>query len=124
MESDKIHYVLVTDRSRKARSLRQLYETLVADRADAARLEVSIGEIHGEGGIELRERDRHRVLGLRLQDEHMSPYCQTNMNLFQLLMLDECTEMSIYRAQRAWLLVFRGVASGPRPFGAQGYDLR
>ena|GEM_PF-1928547 len=124
MESDKIHYVLVTDRSRKARSLRQVYENLVADRADAARLEVNIGDIRGEGGIELRERDRHRVLSLRLQDEHMSPYCQTNMNLFQLLMLDERTEMSIYRAQRAWLLVFRGVASGPRPFGTQGYDLR
>ena len=124
MESDKIHYVLVTDRSRKARSLRQLYETLVADRAGDARLEVSIGDIRGQGGIELRERDRHRVLSLRLQDEHMSPYCHTNMNLFQLLMLDERTEMSIYRAQRAWLLVFRGVASGPRPFGTQGHDLR
>ncbi|MBF8378654.1 hypothetical protein IW967_12390 [Alicyclobacillus mali] len=124
MDSDKLHYVLVLDRSRKARSLRQLYEAVVADRAEDARLEVSIGDIRGQSGIELRERDRHRVLSLRLQDEHMSPYCQTNMNLFQLLMLDERTEMSIYRAQRAWLLVFRGVTSGPRPFGTQGYDPR
>ncbi|SIS62070.1 hypothetical protein [Alicyclobacillus vulcanalis] len=124
MDSDKIHYVLVTDRSRKARALRQLYEALAATRADTRPLEVHIGDIRGQGGIEIGERDRHRVLGLRLQDEHLSPYCQTNMNLFQLLMLDERTEMSLYRAQRAWLLVFRGVANGPRPFGTEGYDLR
>lgn len=124
MESDKVHYVLVTDRSRKAKALRQLYEALVAGRADAATLEVSVGDIRGQRGVEVRERDRHRVLNLRLQDEHMSPYFQTNMNLFQLLMLDEQTEMSLYRAHRAWLLVFRGVTSGPRPFGSQGYDLR
>lgn len=124
MESDKVHYVLVTDRSRKAKPVRQLYEAVLADRGEPASLEICIGEIRGQGGVELTERQRQRVLSLRLQDEHMSPYFQTNMNLFQLLMLDERTEMSIYRAQRAWLLVFRGVATGPRPFGTQGYDLR
>ncbi|GLV13696.1 hypothetical protein Heshes_13800 [Alicyclobacillus hesperidum] len=119
------HHALVFDNSRKAKSVRQLYDVLRARAQQEDLLDVAVfGEVIGRDGVRVREPDRYKVLNLRLQDEHMSPYFRTSMNLFQMLMLDESIEMSIFRAERAWLFEFHGVATGPVPFGQNGFDLR
>ncbi|TDY43461.1 hypothetical protein C7445_111109 [Alicyclobacillus sacchari] len=119
------HYALVFDNSRKAKSIRQLYDALKARARQEDRLDVAVyGEATGRDGVRVKEPDRYRVLNLRLQDEHMSPFFRTTMNLFQMLMLDESIDMAIFRAERGWLFEFHGVASGPVPFGQNGFDLR
>ncbi|GMA55779.1 hypothetical protein GCM10025858_02820 [Alicyclobacillus sacchari] len=69
------HYALVFDNSRKAKSIRQLYDALKARARQEDRLDVAVyGEATGRDGVRVKEPDRYRVLNLRLQDEHMSPF--------------------------------------------------
>ncbi len=78
----------------------------------------------GHDGIPVPASDVQRTLNIRLQDEHLSPFVKTDLNLFQMHMLDESVKIVIYKASRGWLMTFDGVAEGPKPFGQDGYDTR
>ncbi|MCL6598010.1 MAG: hypothetical protein K6T81_04650 [Alicyclobacillus macrosporangiidus] len=120
-----LHYGLVLEQSRKAKSVRHLYEHL---QHKVHRREwipsIQIDSLFGENGIRVPPQERYRVLNLRLLDEHLSPYFKTNLNLFQMHMMDDKVEVTVYRAPKGWLFVFEDVPSGPKPFGQNGYDTR
>lgn len=119
-----IHYGLITDQSRKSKAARAVYETA---RVRAKGQAVPLGEVAGipvPTGFSILETDRRKVLDIRLQDEHMSPYFKTDMNLFHLLMLDETTEMTICKVPDGVLILFNGLPDNPKPFGAHGHDTR
>lgn len=126
MESNMTYYALVLDSSRKAKAVRNLYEVLRGRTRDSSALRnpIQFGDVAGVDGIRVSASDRYRVLNLRIHDEHLSPYFRTDMNLFQMLMIDEETEMSLYRSERGWIIEFEGLAPGPVPFGQNGFDLR
>jgi hypothetical protein len=118
-------YCLVTEQSRKSRSAKQTYEAIRQKLHKS--VHIPDGEwngIKGRDGIQVPESDRFRVLNIRLHEEYLSPYFKTDMNLFQLHMLDENATMSMYRSDQGWLFVFEGVSALPRPFGQNGFDTR
>ncbi|GMA60704.1 hypothetical protein NZD89_13845 [Alicyclobacillus fastidiosus] len=120
------HFALVLEQSRKAKAARNVYDYLRGRLKDPKRLiaELQLEGMVGTEGIRVDPGDKYRVLNVRLHDEYLSPFFRTDMNLFQLLMIDEHTEMSVYRAEKGWLFVFEGLAPGPSPFGTNGFDMR
>lgn len=119
-----MHYGVITEQSRKAKSARAVYEAV---RSRVRGPIVPLGQVAGftvTSGFRVPESERARILSLGLHDEHMSPYFKTDMNLFQLLMLDESIDMSMYKTQEGVLFVFEGLPTSPQPFGAQGHDPR
>lgn len=118
------HYGLVTKESRKARAAKSLYDYLHGRNRSHELEDSQVGEWSTDGGIIVNESDRFRVLDLRLHDEHLSPYFKTDMNLFHLLMLDDSTDMQMFRTDEGILFVFDGIPDGPQPFGSYGHDPR
>lgn len=120
-----IRYFFFSEMSRKARTVRQAYEHL-KNRVDKESWIPSIvwGDIEAEDGIPVPKADRSRFLALKLQDEHLSPYVKTDMNLFQMHMLGDAAEMKVFRAPHGWLIEYDGVSDGPQPFGNAGFDTR
>lgn len=120
------HFALVAEQSRKAKATRHVYEYLRGKLKDKSKFipEVVLEEVQGTEGIRIEPVDRFRVLNIRLQDEYLSPFFKTDLNLFQLLMIDDHSDMSIFRGDKGWLFVFEGLAQGPQPFGQNGYDTR
>ncbi|MCL6592406.1 MAG: hypothetical protein K6T31_00385 [Alicyclobacillus sp.] len=124
-----LHYGFITEQSRKAKSARNLYERL---RRKVDQQEwipsIQIENLHGSDGIRVPPQDRPRVWKLRFLDEHLSPYFKTNLNLFQMHMLDDSVDVTVYRAARGWLFIFEHVIDGPTPFAQhgqhRGYDMR
>jgi len=118
-------YGLVTEHSRKARAARNLYENLRGRIKPHEWLPAfEWDSIHAEDGIKVPVQDMHRILNIRFQDEHLSPYLKTDMNLFQMLMLDETVQVFVYKADHGWLFVFDGLLDAPKPFGQSGFDMR
>lgn len=120
------YFALVLEQSRKAKAARGVYESLrvkVHDK-DGLIAQVQMENAEGTEGVRVQPADKYRVLNVRLHDEYMSPYFVTDMNLFQLLMIDENSEMSVYRSERGWLFVFDELTQGPLPFGQNGFDMR
>ncbi|WAH39081.1 hypothetical protein [Alicyclobacillus dauci] len=120
------HFALVLEQSRKAKAARHVYDYLRGKVRDKSQLlsEIIIDDTRGTDGIHVEPGDKYRILNVRIHDEHMSPYFRTNLNLFQLLMIDEHSDMSVYRSENGWLFVFEGLAPGPLPFGQNGFDTR
>lgn len=120
------YYALVTEQSRKSKAIRQIYDYLRSKKRDKASLvkQIEFGDILGLDGIWVEPADRYRILNVRLHDEHLSPYFQTNMNLFQLLMMDDNSVMSLFRSEKGWLFVFEDIPPAPQPFGQNGFDTR
>ncbi|MCL6453272.1 MAG: hypothetical protein K6T78_06520 [Alicyclobacillus sp.] len=118
-------FLFISDHSRKAKAVRQTYEYL-RHHVDASQWveKVSWDGLQGHDGIPVPKADRKRILALKVHDEHLSPYIRTDLNLFQMHMLDEHIAMTVYRAGNGWLIVYNNVSDGPRPFGSQGYDTR
>jgi hypothetical protein len=119
-----IMYAFVSEASRKAKAVRQLYESLKNNSRGERLPGMMIGGYEAREGVRVSQGDKQRVLNLKLHDEHLSPYFKSDMNLFHLLMLDETSDIWIYRCDNGWIFVFEGVQAAPRPFGPQGYDLR
>ncbi|MCL6547863.1 MAG: hypothetical protein K6T30_03020 [Alicyclobacillus sp.] len=119
-----MYHAYVTDQSRKAKAVRGVYEHLKHKLKPQRWESVQWDTIRGYDGIRVPQNDKQRVLNIRLQDEHLSPYLKTDMNLFHLLMLDDSADIVLYRSDRGWLFVFEGVPAGPKPFGQMGYDPR
>lgn len=119
------YFALVLESSRKAKTARHVYEYLIGKaKGQNVIQEIELEQVHGFDGIRVEQGDKYRVLNVRLHDEHLSPYLQTDMNLFQLLMIDEHAEIYVFRAERGWLFVFKGLSPGPKPFGQLGFDTR
>lgn len=116
-------YGLIMEQSRKAKAARNVYDYL-KQKVRIHEPAIEWEQIHGFDGVRVPSQDRYRVLNVRLHDEHMSPYLKTDMNLFQMLMMDENTEITVFRADQGWLFVFDGVPQGPKPFGQSGFDMR
>lgn len=120
------HHALILEQSRKAKVAKNLYDYL--------KQKVNHGEWTPElqwdvheavDGIHVPDRDRYKVLNVRLHEEHMSPYFKTDMNLFHMLMMDDTVDVTVYRTTPSgWLFVLDGIPEGPKPFGQQGYDPR
>ncbi len=119
-----MHYGLVTDQSRKAKQAKTFYEYVRTKTRSEPLSDAQVGDIKIHGGFRLLHGDRHRVVNLRLMDEHLSPYFRTDMNLFHLLMIDDSIDMSIFKTPEGILFVFEGLPNSPRPFGVHGYDPR
>ncbi|UOF89783.1 hypothetical protein LSG31_18190 [Fodinisporobacter ferrooxydans] len=117
-------YVLITEASRKAKAARNVYESLRHHRNRKLTGEEMVAEYAVKDGILVRQEDKYRILNLRIHDEYLSPFMKTDMNLFQMLMMDDKADMRMYRAENGWMLVFEGVPAGPKPFGSQGHDMR
>lgn len=120
------YFALVMEQSRKARAVRHVYEYLRSKIKNSRLLEqeIELSDVLGRDGIIIDASDMYRVLNVRLHDEHLSPYFQTNMNLFQMLMIDENSEVRLYRAEKGWLFVFEDLPPAPSPFGQSGFDMR
>lgn len=119
-----MHHGLVTEQSRKAKAAKSVYEYLRQRTRDSSVADLEWESIQGFEGIHVSQADKHRVLNLRLQEEHLSPYFKTDMNLFHMLMLDDSTEMRLFRTDKGTLFVFEGIPDGPKPFGQNGFDMR
>ncbi|KYP80461.1 hypothetical protein [Ferroacidibacillus organovorans] len=117
-------YGLILDPSRKAKPAKQLFEWVKKLNPESQLKDVVVMDFPVIAGFEIPLLERNRVLSLALQDEHMSPYFKTDMNLFQLLMMDESIAMNIYRTTDGTLFLFEGLPDVPQPFGAHGHDLR
>lgn len=119
---------LVLEQSRKYKAARSVYEHIRSKtRQSKVPLESTEHEwedVTAGQGVYVPREERAQVLNLRLHDEHLSPYFRTDMNLFHMLMVDESTEMYIYRADNGWLFVFSNIPDGPQPFGSDGFDTR
>lgn len=120
-----MRYLLVSEQSRKAKAVRQTYEHL-RNRVEKQiwSTEIQLEAVQGHEGVPVPRNEKHRILNLKVQDEHLSPYIQTDLNLFQMHMLDDGVNMTVYRAPHGWLVVYEGVIDGPQPFGNLGYDTR
>lgn len=119
------HYGFVSDQSRKAKAARNLYDYLKQKLKPEQWENPPDWEIvQGFEGIRVPQQEKHRVLNIRLHDEHMSPYFKTDMNLFHMLMLDDTAEVVVYRADHGWLFAFEGIPESPKPFGQLGFDTR
>ncbi|RIV17338.1 hypothetical protein D2Q93_15415 [Alicyclobacillaceae bacterium I2511] len=119
------NHCLIMEQSRKAKAVRNLYEYL---RQKAKKREGLLSyqweTFAGQEGLRVTIQDRFKALNLRVHDEYMSPYFKTDMNLFQLHMLDDTVDVAVYKTDSGWLLVYDGVPIGPKPFGQAGYDTR
>lgn len=119
------HYGLVLEQSRKSKAARNVYEYLKNKVKPSDWIEkIQVAENEGVDGIPVSAADKFRVLNMRLHDEHLSPYFRTDMNLFHMLMMDETTEMTVFKSTLGWLFVFEGIPIGPKPFGQNGFDMR
>lgn len=119
------NYGYVSEQSRKSKTTRALYEFLKANVSrNLWKSRSDRQDIEGHNGIPVPLHERHRVLALRLHDEHLSPYFKTDMNLFHLLMMDESIDVVVFESGSGWLLEFEGLPTGPKPFGQQGHDTR
>jgi hypothetical protein len=122
------HYGLVLEQSRKSKTARNIYDYLRHKSKPPEWIEkIQVGEtevIEGTEGIQVSSTDKFRVLNMRLLDEHLSPYFRTDMNLFHMLMMDDTTEMTVFKSVLGWLFVFEGIPIGPKPFGQNGFDMR
>ncbi|MCF8563699.1 hypothetical protein LLE49_02955 [Alicyclobacillus tolerans] len=118
-----LRFGFVSEQSRKAKASRNLYEYL-RQRVRTHEPPIQWEAISGYDGLKVPLQDKYRVLNVRLHDEHLSPYFKTDMNLFHMLMMDETSDMTVYKADRGWLYVFEGIPEGPKPFGQSGYDMR
>lgn len=119
------HYGLITEQSRKAKAARNVYEHLRQKvQPSEWTKEITVDDIHGVDGIPVGASDKYRILNMRLHDEHLSPYFRTDMNLFHMLMMDDTSDMWVFRAEAGWLFVFEGIPNGPKPFGQNGFDTR
>lgn len=120
-----VRHWYVTEQSRKAKQLRQIYEQL-RQRVDRQQwtLHFEWDSVEAHDGIRAERQEKQKILNLKVQDEHLSPYSKTDMNLFQMHMLTDSAEITVYRAPHGWLLVYEGVSEGPQPFGQLGYDTR
>lgn len=118
-------YSFVSEQSRKSHSVKNMYEYLKG-RVNRGLWDknTSWDSISGTDGIPVPEKDRHKIINLRLHDEHLSPYFKTSMNLFHMLMVDETAEIYLYKSNNGWLFTFDGVPQEPQPFGQSGYDMR
>ncbi|WP_018133400.1 hypothetical protein [Effusibacillus pohliae] len=119
-----MYYALILESSRKAKAARLLYEHLKNNNRRQLLPEQRIDSFTIRDGVRVPQHEKHRVLSLRLHDEHLSPYLKTNMNLFILIMIDERVDMQVFRADNGWMFLFDNVQNLPKPFGAQGYDMR
>lgn len=126
MQERASYFALVLEQSRKAKAARNVYDHLRGKVRDKSELipEIHMENADGTDGIRVEPADKYRILNVRLHDEHMSPYFCTDMNLFQMLMIDENSEMSVFRSERGWLFVFDQLTRGPLPFGQNGFDMR
>lgn len=118
-------YSFISENSRKSKSARHLYDHL-RHKVPKEQWSESVEweSIHGSDGIPVPDSEKARVLSLRLLDEHLSPYVKTDLNLFQMHMMDDSMRVVVYKADHGWLLVFEGVTDGPKPFGQNGFDTR
>nr|NNM90736.1 hypothetical protein [Bacilli bacterium] len=119
-----MHYGLLLDQSRKAKQAKSLFEYIRTKTRSEKLEDTVIFERPVSLGFRLSLSDRHRVVSLRLQDEHLSPYFKTDMNLFHLIMIDESIDISVFKSQEGILFVFTGLPSSPQPFGSHGHDTR
>ncbi|BCJ85767.1 hypothetical protein [Effusibacillus dendaii] len=119
-----MNYALILENSRKAKSARQVYEYLRNNNKHDLLPPLHIEPYNIRDGVKVAQQDKHRVLNLRLHDEHLSPYFKTDMNLFILLMLNDQVDMQVYREDHGWMFVFENLQSLPKPFGSQGFDMR
>jgi hypothetical protein len=118
------HHGFIMEQSRKAKAAKSVYDYLKQRAKGAPVADVEWETIHGTEGVLVSAVDKHRVLNIRLQEEHLSPYFKTDMNLFHMLMLDDSATMTLYKGDHGWLLVFEGIPEGPQPFGQDGFDTR
>lgn len=119
------HHGLITEQSRKAKVAKNVYEHL----RQKVKTDEWIPTFQWESvvaieGIPVPANEKARIFNIRIQDEHLSPYFKTDMNLFQMHMLDDNVEVSVFKAPQGWLFVYEGVAIGPKPFGQLGFDTR
>lgn len=119
-----MNYAWILEASRKAKAARNLYESLKNSNKGEFLPPETNDAFTARDGIAVAQSDKNRVLNLRLHDEHLSPYFVSNMNLFQLLMLDDKVDIKVYKAENGWVLIFEGTQDLPKPFGNQGYDMR
>lgn len=119
-----MYYALILENSRKAKAARQIYEYLRNSNKRELLPEQKVEEYIAREGVRVQQQDKNRVLNLRLQDEHLSPYFKTDMNLFILLMMDDKVDICAYKAENGWMFLFENVQNLPKPFGTQGYDMR
>jgi len=119
-------YVFISPLSRKAKSTRAAYDYLRLHTQTVAALSNDLQNIPFEclEGYSVPVGERYRILNLRIQDEHYSPYVKSDMSLFHLLMMDDNVDMVMFRAENGWLITFEGIQALPQPFGNQGHDLR
>ncbi len=119
-----MHYGLFTEQSRKSKAAKALYELLRSrGRAEPVTSD-KLNEWPGQTGFQVPGSDRYRVLNLRFHDEHLSPYFKTDMNLFHLLMIDERTEIAVFKTNDGILFTFDGLPDNPQKFGLHGHDTR
>jgi hypothetical protein len=120
-----LQHGLITEQCRKAKAARNVYEHLRQKvKSDEWIPSFQWNEITALEGIKVPMQDKGRILNMRFQDEHMSPYFLTDMNLFQMHMFDDVVEVTVFKAPQGWLFVFDGLAAGPKPFGQLGFDTR
>ncbi|GAX91818.1 hypothetical protein [Effusibacillus lacus] len=120
-----MYYALILETSRKAKAARNIYDYLHKNSHKRGLLpEQKVEGYLIKDGIIVPQQDKHRILNLRLFDEHLSPYFKTNMNLFILIMLDDQVGMQVFKADHGWMFLFDNVQYLPKPFGTQGYDMR
>lgn len=119
-----MHHGLILEQSRKAKAARAVYDSLRSRFRGTPSAGIEWDTIQANDGIVVHQSDKYRVLNLRFQDEYLSPYFKTDMNLFHMMMMDDSASMSVYRADRGWLFVFEGIPDGPKPFGQNGFDMR
>ncbi|KEO84393.1 hypothetical protein [Tumebacillus flagellatus] len=119
-----MNYAYILEQSRKAKATRSLYEYLKTHTKQPFLPGTVVADFPIADGIQVQNQDKHRVINLRLHDEHLSPYMRSDMSLFHLLMMDEKADIRMYRAENGWMLVFEGIQVAPKPFGQSGYDMR
>jgi len=119
-----LNYAYILEQSRKAKAARSVYEYLKTHTKAPFLPATTVAEYPIFDGILVQQQDKHRILNLRMHDEHLSPYFKSDMSLFHLLMMDDKVEMKMYRAEAGWMAVFVGIQATPKPFGQSGFDLR
>ncbi len=127
-----MHYGLFTEQSRKSKAARALFELLRtkgrAEPITADKMADKLADKRNEWtvrtGFQVPGPERFRVLNLRFHDEHLSPYFKTDMNLFHLLMIDERTEIAVFKTDDGILFTFDGLPDSPQRFSLHGHDTR
>jgi hypothetical protein len=119
-----MYYAYILEQSRKAKAARSAYEHFRNHTKAPLLPPMTLHDYSLFDGVQVQQQDKHRILNLRLHDEHLSPYLKSDMSLFHLLMMDEKADMKMYRSDNGWILVFDGIQATPKPFGQSGFDLR